>query len=251
MDVVVAATGDDEDNLVVANLAKFEFEVPRVVARVKNALNTWLYEPDIGVDVVVSAPHTIAQLIEEQVAVGDVVQLLTLAEGQAALARDHRSPNTRRSSGSVVARGRVAPRLRRRGRHPRHPRPRRARQTRARGRRPPALRHRRRADGAAAPPARHDAAPPLRRRRGTADVARIPPEGEERQRRRPARPAHWVLVRTGKYSDEVVHASGVELDELIDSIADLPAMLAGCLDPRTHERTSSTDSGAPRIGEPS
>ena len=85
MDVVVAATGDDEDNIVVANLAKFEFEVARVVARVKNALNTWLYQPDIGIDLVVSAPHTIAQLIEEQVAQGDVIQLLTLAEGQAAL----------------------------------------------------------------------------------------------------------------------------------------------------------------------
>ena len=85
MDVVVAATGDDEDNIVVANLAKFEFEVPRVVARVKNALNTWLYEPDIGIDVVVSAPHIIAQLIEEQVIFGDVVQLLRLPEGQAAI----------------------------------------------------------------------------------------------------------------------------------------------------------------------
>lgn len=85
MDVVVAATGDDEDNIVVANLAKFEFEVPHVVARVKNALNTWLYEPDIGVDVVVSAPHEIAQLIEEQVVVGDVVQLLRLPDGEGAL----------------------------------------------------------------------------------------------------------------------------------------------------------------------
>ena len=84
-DVVVAVTGHDEDNLVVASLAKFEFDVPHVVARVKNALNAWLYEPDMGVDVLVSAPHTIAQLIEEQVTVGDVVQLLELAHGQAAL----------------------------------------------------------------------------------------------------------------------------------------------------------------------
>ena len=84
-DVVVAATGDDEDNLVIASLAKFEFGVPRVVARVKNAANAWLYEPDMGVDTLVSAPHTIAQLIEEQVAVGDVVQLLELGGGNAAL----------------------------------------------------------------------------------------------------------------------------------------------------------------------
>ena len=85
MQVVVAATGHDEDNLVIANLAKFEFGVPRVVARVKNAANAWLYEPDMGVDVLVSAPHAIAQLIEEQVTVGDVVGLLELADGQAAL----------------------------------------------------------------------------------------------------------------------------------------------------------------------
>ena len=84
-DVVVAATGDDVDNIVVANLARFEFEVPRVVARVRNTFNTWLYDRDIGVDVVVSAPHTIAQLIEEEVIIGDVVQLLRLPEGQAAI----------------------------------------------------------------------------------------------------------------------------------------------------------------------
>ncbi len=67
MDVVVAVTGEDEDNIVVSNLAKFEFQVPRVVARVKNALNTWLYEPDIGVDLMVSATVTIARMIEEEV----------------------------------------------------------------------------------------------------------------------------------------------------------------------------------------
>ncbi len=84
-DVGVAATGDDEDNLVIASLAKFEFGVAHVVARVKNAANAWLYEPDMGVDTLVSAPHTIAQLLEEQVAVGDVVQLLKLGRGEAAL----------------------------------------------------------------------------------------------------------------------------------------------------------------------
>lgn len=84
-DVVVATTGHDEDNLVIASLAKFEFAAPQVVARVKNAHNAWLYQPDLGVDLLVSAPHTIAQLIEQQVAAGDVVQLLDLAHGQAAL----------------------------------------------------------------------------------------------------------------------------------------------------------------------
>jgi trk system potassium uptake protein TrkA len=85
MEVVVAVTGEDEDNIVVCNLAKFEFQVPRVVARVKNALNTWLYEPDIGVDHVVSAPVAIAQLIEEEVIIGSVVQLLRLPGGQSSI----------------------------------------------------------------------------------------------------------------------------------------------------------------------
>lgn len=85
MDVVVAVTGEDEDNIVICNLAKFEFQVPRVVARVKNALNTWLYEPDIGVDHVVSAPFAIAQLIEEEVIVGSVVQLVKLPGGKSSI----------------------------------------------------------------------------------------------------------------------------------------------------------------------
>ena len=129
MDVVVAVTGHDEDNLVVSSLAKFEFEVPQVVARVKNALNAWLYEPDMGVDVLVSAPHTIAQLIEEQVAVGDVVELLQLAGRPGGAPRGHaaRGLAGRRPRGE---RGRVAARLRACGRHPR-----RARAARARGHR--------------------------------------------------------------------------------------------------------------------
>lgn len=102
MDVVVAATGDDEDNLVVSSLAKSEFGVPQVVGRVKNASNAWLYQPDMGVDVLVSAPHTIAQLIEEQVAVGDVVELLQLPGGQAALI-EATLPEGSPVAGSVVS----------------------------------------------------------------------------------------------------------------------------------------------------
>ncbi len=84
-DVVIAATGDDEDNLVAANLAKFAFGVPQVVGRVKNAENAWLYEPELGVDVAVSAPHIIAQLVEERVTLGDVISLLKLERGNITL----------------------------------------------------------------------------------------------------------------------------------------------------------------------
>ncbi|HYL36489.1 MAG TPA: TrkA family potassium uptake protein [Bryobacteraceae bacterium] len=84
-EVVVAATGNDEDNLVVSNLAKFEFRVPQVVGRIKNAANAWLYGADLGVDIGVSAPHIISQLIEERVTLGDVVRLLKLEQGRIVL----------------------------------------------------------------------------------------------------------------------------------------------------------------------
>ena len=51
VDVVVAATGDDEDNLVISLLAKQEFAVPRVVARVNHPKNQWLFNESWGVDV--------------------------------------------------------------------------------------------------------------------------------------------------------------------------------------------------------
>jgi trk system potassium uptake protein len=84
-DVVVAATGDDEDNLVVSLLAKQEFAVPRVVARVNHPKNHWLFNETWGVDVSVSTPHLLTALVEEAVSVGSLVRLLQFAEGEARL----------------------------------------------------------------------------------------------------------------------------------------------------------------------
>ena len=64
VDVVVAATGDDEDNLVVSLLAKQEFAVPRVVARVNHPKNQWLFTESWGVDVSVSTPQLLTALVE-------------------------------------------------------------------------------------------------------------------------------------------------------------------------------------------
>ncbi len=76
MDVVVAATGDDEDNLVISLLSKQEFAVPRVVARVNHPDNQWLFNESWGVDVSVSTPHLLTALVEEAVQVGSLVRLL-------------------------------------------------------------------------------------------------------------------------------------------------------------------------------
>ncbi len=84
-DVVIAATGDDKVNLVVSLLAKTEFAVRRVVARVNDPRNEWLFDDSWGVDVAVSTPRLLAALVEEAVAVGDLVRLMTLRQGQANL----------------------------------------------------------------------------------------------------------------------------------------------------------------------
>ena len=158
-DVVVAVTGHDEDNLVVASLAKFEFEVPHVVARVKNALNAWLYEPDMGVDVLVSAPHTIAAADR---GAGHRRRRRPAARARPRPGRADRGHAPRGLAGRRPGgrRDRVAAGLRRGGGDPRHARAPGAGRPRARGRRPPAVRHRRGADGAAAPAARNDAPAP-------------------------------------------------------------------------------------------
>jgi len=80
-DVVVAVTGDDEDNLVTALLAKQEFGVPRVLARVNHPGNEWLFTEQWGVDAAVSPPHLLTALVEEEITVGDLVRLLPLERG--------------------------------------------------------------------------------------------------------------------------------------------------------------------------
>ena len=84
-DVVIAATGDDKANVVVSLLAKTEFAVPRVVARVNDPRNEWLFDEAWGVDVAVSTPRIMASLVEEAVSVGDLVRLMEFRKGQANL----------------------------------------------------------------------------------------------------------------------------------------------------------------------
>jgi len=84
-DVVIGATGDDKVNLVVSLLAKTEFAVQRVVARINHPSNEWLFTEAWGVDRAVSTPRVLASIVEEAVTVGDVVQLFSIREGQANL----------------------------------------------------------------------------------------------------------------------------------------------------------------------
>jgi len=82
-DVVVAATGDDKANLVISLLAKTEFGVPRTVARVNNPKNEWMFDEAWGVDVAVSTPRIMTAMVEEAVAVGDLVRIFTFHQSGA------------------------------------------------------------------------------------------------------------------------------------------------------------------------
>ncbi|MEU3091828.1 potassium channel family protein [Streptomyces massasporeus] len=79
-DLVVATTGGDEDNLVISLLAKRQFSVPRVAARVNDADNAWLFDARWGVDVAVPAATPLISLIEEATGATDTVALLRLSK---------------------------------------------------------------------------------------------------------------------------------------------------------------------------
>src|SRR5215207_4550332 len=81
----VLADACEVDNLVVSLLAKQEFAVPRVIARVNNPKNHWMFNENWGVDVAVSTPHLLTSLVEEAVSVGTLVRLLSFERGRASL----------------------------------------------------------------------------------------------------------------------------------------------------------------------
>jgi trk system potassium uptake protein len=105
VDVVVAATGDDEDNLVISLLAKQEFAVPRVVARVNHSKNQWLFNEGWGVDIAVSTPQLITAIVEEAVSVGSLVRLLEFEGGAAHLVEVTLAPESPAVANAIAALG--------------------------------------------------------------------------------------------------------------------------------------------------
>lgn len=86
-DVVITATGDDKVNLAAALLAKAEFGVARVVARVNDTRNQWLFDEAWGIDVAVSTPRAMVAGVEGAIDVGHLVQLMGLRRGQVNLTK--------------------------------------------------------------------------------------------------------------------------------------------------------------------
>jgi trk system potassium uptake protein len=92
--VVAAVTGSDETNLVVCSLARQEFNCPRVIARVNNPENAWLYTPDMGVDVALNQADVLAHLIAEEMSLGDMMTLLKLRRGLYSLVEEKVHPTS-------------------------------------------------------------------------------------------------------------------------------------------------------------
>ena len=91
--VLAAVTGEDETNLVVTTLARFEFNVPRTIARVNNPKNAWLFDQEMGVDVALNQSDIFAKLIAEEMSLGDMMTLLKLRKGEYSLVEEKVHPD--------------------------------------------------------------------------------------------------------------------------------------------------------------
>ena len=86
--VLAAVTGSDETNLVTTSLARFEFNVPRIIARVNNPKNAWLFTDEMGVDVALNQADILAHLVAEEMSLGDMMTLLKLKRGEYSLVEE-------------------------------------------------------------------------------------------------------------------------------------------------------------------
>src|SRR5512140_3705351 len=93
--VVVAVTSEDADNLVAASLARLRYGVKRVIGRVNNPRNAWLFSPEFGVDAAIDQADIIARLVEEEMSLGDMMTMLKLRRGKYSLVEEKIFPGAR------------------------------------------------------------------------------------------------------------------------------------------------------------
>ncbi len=93
--VLAAVTGEDEANLVVTTLARFEFNIPRTIARVNNPKNAWLFTANMGVDVSLNQTDILAGLVAEEMSMGDMMTLLKLRRGEYSLVEEKLPPGSK------------------------------------------------------------------------------------------------------------------------------------------------------------
>jgi len=88
VDVLAAVLPDDAHNLALSSFAKFNYKVPRVIARINNPRNSWLFTETMGVDVALNQTDLIASIIQEEMSLGDMMTLVKLRRGQYSLVEE-------------------------------------------------------------------------------------------------------------------------------------------------------------------
>jgi len=86
--VLAACTASDADNLAICFLARMSFKVPRIIARINNPRNAWLFNEQFHVDVALNSAEILASLIEEEMSLGDMMALLKLRRGEYSLVEE-------------------------------------------------------------------------------------------------------------------------------------------------------------------
>jgi trk system potassium uptake protein TrkA len=99
--VLVACTDDDASNLVLCFLAHTVFRVPRIIAQINNPRHAWLFDEKFHVDFALNEATILAQLIEEEMSLGDMITLLKLRRGQYSLL-EVRVPEGARAVGLAI-----------------------------------------------------------------------------------------------------------------------------------------------------
>lgn len=102
VDAVAAVTGNDARNLLIAALARFEFAVPRTIARIVDPTHAWMFDGAMGVDVAVDQSEVLTRLIVEEMSLGDVVTLVKLHRGDLTLIEERIPPGSPADGRSVA-----------------------------------------------------------------------------------------------------------------------------------------------------
>ena len=101
---LVCTTGMDETNLTAAMMAKFEYDVPKVVARVNNPKNAWLFNAGMGVDVQINQANLLGHMVADDMNYNSMMTLLKLSKGEYSIVRvrvDYHSPTVDKSIAEI------------------------------------------------------------------------------------------------------------------------------------------------------
>ena len=99
--VLAATTDTDANNLVLCYMAREMFNVPRIIARVNNPRNAWLFNENFHVDVALNQANVLAHLIQEEMSLGDMMTLLKLRRGRFSLVEE-KIPVGARAAGIAI-----------------------------------------------------------------------------------------------------------------------------------------------------